>query len=93
LLVGLTKRLLEEVRFVRLVARDERTPRAAKWLAGGLIAYALSPIDLIPDFIPVIGHLDDAVVLPLGLWLLNRMIPATVKHDCRRGARTKLRMD
>ena len=55
----------------------------AKWLAGGLVAYALSPIDLIPDFIPVLGHLDDLVILPLGLWTLNRMIPAAVKRECR----------
>jgi uncharacterized membrane protein YkvA (DUF1232 family) len=77
------ERLKREIRAVRLAAAHPRTPRAAKWLAGGLIAYALSPIDLIPDFIPVIGHLDDAVILPLGLWLLWKMIPADVRDECR----------
>ena len=82
-IASLRRRLLEEVRFVRLVAGHQRTPRMAKWLAGGLIAYAFSPIDLIPDFIPVLGHLDDLVILPLGLWTLNRIIPAAVKQECR----------
>ena len=86
--MSLKQRILEEVRFVRLVAQHKRTPRAAKWLAGGLVAYALSPIDLIPDVIPVLGHLDDAVILPAGFWLLMRLIPADVKEECRRQART-----
>lgn len=55
----------------------------AKWLAGALIAYALSPIDLIPDFIPVLGHLDDAIILPLGVWVLWRLVPSDVRADCR----------
>lgn len=77
------RRLKREIRAIRLAATHPRTPRAARWLAVGLAAYALSPIDLIPDFIPVLGHLDDAVVLPLGVWLLWKMIPADVRAECR----------
>jgi uncharacterized membrane protein YkvA (DUF1232 family) len=77
------ERLKREVRSVRLAACHPRTPKAAKWLAGGLIAYVVSPIDLIPDFIPVLGHLDDAVILPLGVWLLWKMIPPDVRAECR----------
>jgi len=81
------ERILREVRFVKHVLSHERTPRAAKWLAGGLVAYALSPIDLIPDFIPVLGHLDDLVILPLGLWCLLRMLPEDVRRECREKAK------
>jgi uncharacterized membrane protein YkvA (DUF1232 family) len=77
------ERIVRKVRFVKHVLSHERTPRAAKWLAGGLVAYALSPIDLIPDFIPVLGHLDDLVILPLGLWCLLRMLPEDVRRECR----------
>lgn len=66
-----------------LAARDPRTPWHAKLLAGLIVAYALSPIDLIPDFIPVLGYLDDLVLVPLGLWLAVRLIPAEVMEDCR----------
>jgi len=70
-----------------LAARDPRTPWHAKLLAGIVVAYALSPIDLIPDFIPVLGYLDDLLLVPLGLWLAVRLIPADVMEDCRaRGA-------
>jgi uncharacterized membrane protein YkvA (DUF1232 family) len=49
--------------------------------------YALSPVDLIPDFIPVLGQLDDLVVLPIGLWMLYRMVPADIKEEARRASR------
>ena len=64
-------------------ARDPRTPRPLKLLAIGLVAYALSPIDLIPDFIPVLGLLDDLVLLPLGVLLLVRLLPTGVLADAR----------
>ncbi len=64
-------------------ARDPRTPPAARWLVVFALAYALSPIDLIPDFIPVLGLLDDLVLLPLLLALALRMIPAEVLADTR----------
>lgn len=66
-----------------LAARDPRVPWYAKALAGGVAAYALSPIDLIPDFIPVVGYLDDLILVPLGVGLVVRMIPAPVMADLR----------
>ena len=66
-----------------LAARDERTPLAAKLLAGAVAAYALSPIDLIPDAIPVLGLLDDLVLVPLGLALAIRLLPADVLAEAR----------
>ena len=68
---------------IYLAARDPRTPWFAKAVAGVVVAYALSPIDLIPDFIPVIGYLDDVVLIPAGLWLAMRLVPQTVLADCR----------
>jgi uncharacterized membrane protein YkvA (DUF1232 family) len=79
-------RIRREIRAVTLAAKHPRTPKGAKWLAGALVAYALSPIDLIPDFIPVLGHLDDAIVLPIGVWLLWRMVPSDVRAECRAAA-------
>jgi uncharacterized membrane protein YkvA (DUF1232 family) len=58
-------------------------PWYAKLLAIAVAAYALSPIDLIPDFIPVIGYLDDLVIVPLGLWLVIALIPDQVMSECR----------
>ncbi|AQS50218.1 hypothetical protein BMG03_20115 (plasmid) [Thioclava nitratireducens] len=66
-----------------LAARDPRTPWYAKALAASVVAYALSPIDLIPDFIPIIGFLDDILLVPLGLWIAMRMVPDDVIEDCR----------
>lgn len=65
-----------------LAARDPRVPWPARWLIIAVIAYALSPIDLIPDFIPVLGLLDDLVIVPLGLYLALRLIPVDVWADC-----------
>ncbi|CAK6491084.1 hypothetical protein PANNVG_01135 [Pantoea sp. Nvir] len=59
--------------------RDPRTPWWFKLLAFGLVAYALSPIDLIPDFIPIIGLLDDAIIIPLGVLILLRLLPRDVR--------------
>lgn len=66
-----------------IAARDPRTPWPAKLLAAVVVAYALSPIDLIPDFIPVLGYLDDLVLVPLGIWLVLRLIPDEVMADAR----------
>lgn len=79
-------RLKAEIYTLYFVVRDPRTPWFAKLLAGAVVAYALSPIDLIPDFIPVLGYLDDLLLLPLGIWLAIRLVPAEVMHDCRRRA-------
>lgn len=64
--------------------RHPRTPLHSKVLAGIVVAYALSPIDLIPDFIPVLGYLDEVILLPGMIWLAIRSIPADVKLDCQR---------
>ena len=69
-----------------LAARDPRTPIAAKLLAGAVAAYALSPIDLIPDFIPVLGLLDDLLIVPAGIWLVVRLIPQALMADFRERA-------
>ncbi len=66
-----------------LAFRDPRVPWPARALAGVVVAYAFSPIDLIPDFIPVFGYLDDLILLPLGIGLAMRMIPPAVMDDCR----------
>lgn len=67
-------------------ARHPGTPLAPKLLAVALAAYAFSPIDLIPDFIPVLGLLDEALLLPLGIALCIRLVPAEVLADCRQRA-------
>jgi uncharacterized membrane protein YkvA (DUF1232 family) len=66
-----------------LAARDPRTPWYAKVMAGLVAAYALSPIDLIPDFIPVFGYLDDLIIVPLGIWVVVRLVPAGLMRDLR----------
>jgi uncharacterized membrane protein YkvA (DUF1232 family) len=63
--------------------RDPRVPWYARVFLGGVVAYAFSPIDLIPDFIPVLGYLDDLVIVPLGIYLGLRMIPPDVLAECR----------
>ena len=79
-------RLQRDVHALGLACRDPRVPWYAKVLAVCVVAYALSPIDLIPDFIPVIGYLDDVVLVPLGIALVLRMVPAEVMTDCRQRA-------
>jgi len=76
-------RLKRDVAALWLAARDPRTPWAAKAVAGAVAAYALSPIDLIPDFIPVLGLLDDALLVPLGIMLAVRLIPAPLLAEFR----------
>jgi uncharacterized membrane protein YkvA (DUF1232 family) len=73
---------------IYFACRDPRTPWYAKVLAGGVVAYALSPIDLIPDFIPVLGYLDDLILVPFGIALVVKMIPESVLVDCRARAQT-----
>ena len=66
-----------------LAARDPRTPWYAKLLVAGIVAYAFSPIDLIPDFVPVLGYLDDLILIPLGIALAIKLIPYSVLAECR----------
>lgn len=72
-----------------LASKDARVPFIAKILVAVLLAYALSPIDLIPDFIPVIGYIDDLLLLPIGIWLVLRLIPAEVWKECLAKAQTQ----
>lgn len=77
------QRIKNETVVLYFAARDPRTPWYAKALAGFVVAYALSPIDVIPDFIPVIGYLDDLLLVPLGLWMALKLIPPAVMDDSR----------
>jgi len=80
---NLVKNFSDEVEFYKLVYRHPGTPRVSKLFLGAAIAYAVSPIDLIPDFIPVIGYLDDLVIVPLLIWMAVRFIPERVIIECR----------
>ena len=77
------RRLRQEVVALWIAGRDPRVPLAAKWLAAAVAAYALSPIDLIPDFIPILGLLDDLFIVPAGIWLVVRLIPAPLMAEFR----------
>ena len=78
--------LQRETHALYLAGRDPRTPWPAKVVIALVVAYALSPIDLIPDFIPVLGYLDDVLLLPLGIYLALKIIPAAVLADARHAA-------
>ncbi len=88
--VGASKLLRARVYLVALwkLARHPQAPRAAKWLAFAVIAYALSPIDLIPDFIPVLGLLDDLILVPLGVALVVWLTPKPLWQQLLREAET-----
>ena len=77
------RQLKTDIPAVFLALRRKETPWYAKLLAGLTIAYALSPIDLIPDFIPVLGYLDDLILLPALVALTIRLVPASVMDECR----------
>ena len=82
--------LEQELYAVYLAYKDPRVPWYAKLLAACIVAYAFSPIDLIPDFIPVLGYLDDLILVPLGIYLVLKMIPDEVMADCRSKAQLTL---
>ena len=84
------RRLKAETFALYLAARHPATPWYAKLLVALLVAYALSPIDLIPDFIPVLGYVDDLILLPLGIALAIRLIPSAVLDACRARAAARL---
>lgn len=75
--------LKREIYALYLATRDLRTPWYAKTFAACVVAYALSPIDLIPDFVPILGYLDDLILLPIGLYFAIKMIPDEVMKESR----------
>ena len=85
-----SKKLKTEVYALYLASRHPRTPWHAKVLAALIIGYALSPIDLIPDFIPVVGYLDDLILIPLGIALLIKIISKDILEECRAKAEAEL---
>ncbi|HHW40584.1 MAG TPA: DUF1232 domain-containing protein [Syntrophomonadaceae bacterium] len=80
------RKLKNEIYAIYLAYRDPRTPWYARIFAACLVAYAFSPIDLIPDFVPLLGYLDDLVLLPLGILAARRMIPPEVLEEYRNKA-------
>ncbi len=85
------RKLKSEIFALYLALRDPRTPWYAKAFGALVVAYAFSPLDLIPDFVPVLGYLDDVILLPLGIWLTIRMIPLAVLDESRARAEVELR--
>ncbi len=81
------KKLKTDIPAVFLALKEKRTPWYAKIIAAAVVVYALSPIDLIPDFIPVLGYLDDLIILPALIALCIKCIPCDVFEDCRSRAR------
>jgi uncharacterized membrane protein YkvA (DUF1232 family) len=83
------RHLKREIGALYVAARDPRTPFLAKVVAITVVAYALSPIDLIPDFIPLLGYLDDIILVPLGIMLAVRLVPEDLMQDFREAAVAK----
>ncbi|NQW26892.1 MAG: DUF1232 domain-containing protein [Flammeovirgaceae bacterium] len=77
------KKLKREIKVYQLIRKDERTPKMAKVLLAASIGYTLLPFDIIPDFIPVIGHLDDIIIVPALVMLALKMVPKEVIDNCR----------
>ncbi|MDZ4712857.1 MAG: YkvA family protein [bacterium] len=82
-LKSLSYKIKKEIAVYRLLLNDARTPRSAKILLGVAIGYFFLPFDLIPDFIPVIGHLDDAIIIPSLILLALKIIPKELHEECR----------
>lgn len=78
--------LKRDVAALIIAVRDPRTPPVARIVAALVVAYALSPIDLIPDFVPVLGYLDDLIIVPLGLALVLRLVPPALMAEYRASA-------
>ena len=87
------RRLKQETLALYLAARHPDTPWYARVWASAIVAYALSPIDLIPDFIPVLGYLDDVIILPAMIWVALRLVPPAVMAACRTQAASAFAAD
>ena len=75
------EKLKKRIALYRAIYADKRTPRLARWIIGLAVVYALSPIDIIPDFIPVLGYLDDIIIVPFLLYLAYKMTPKNVYQE------------
>ena len=84
------RKLKQDIYTLYLASRDPRIPFMAKAVLVLTVAYAFSPIDLIPDFIPVLGYVDDLLLLPLGIWLTIKLMPADVLEEYRQKAQQML---
>ena len=88
-----TSELKRQVFALYLAYKKKETPLIAKVFTAIVVAYALSPIDLIPDFIPVLGYLDDFILIPMGVAIALKLIPAEIMEECRKEAEAKLKSD
>lgn len=84
------RQLKIEVYAIYLAYHDPRVPRFARIFAACVVGYAFSPIDLIPDFIPILGYVDDLIIVPLGVAIALKMIPASVMSEYREKAKTNI---
>jgi uncharacterized membrane protein YkvA (DUF1232 family) len=83
-LKSLYKSFKKELKIYQLVLNDKRTPKIGKFFLSLAIGYFFLPFDLIPDFIPVLGHLDDALIIPLLIYIAIKLIPKEIIVECRR---------
>jgi len=81
--ITLFDRFKNEINFYQAVLKDSRTPKLSKFFLGLAVAYALNPIDLIPDFIPVLGYLDDLIIVPALIFIAVRLIPKRLLQEYR----------
>ncbi|MCB9772625.1 MAG: DUF1232 domain-containing protein [Candidatus Omnitrophica bacterium] len=77
----------QEVKVYQLVLKDKRTPKASKFMLGLAVSYAVCPFDIIPDFIPVFGYLDDLIIIPLLVYIAITITPKGIIEDCRNKAK------
>lgn len=87
------QQLKKEIYALYLASKDSRVPWYVRALAVCVVAYAFSPIDLIPDFIPILGYLDDLILVPMGIWLVIKMIPSAVLLEYREQAKAASSQD
>jgi uncharacterized membrane protein YkvA (DUF1232 family) len=87
------KRLKRDIGALYYACKHEKTPLLVKLLALVVVGYALSPIDLIPDFIPILGYLDDVILLPLGIYIVVKLLPDEILVECREKAEKRFSED
>lgn len=85
------RKLKKQIFILYLAYKDERVPWYAKFFTACVVAYAFSPIDFIPDIIPILGYLDDVIIVPLGIMLALKMLPTSVIKDCTEKAEELLK--